>query len=100
MIPGTEYRDHYGNIHPDDSELWLNLFILADKTNPELAAVLMYLRNTGCVLIPNREYGYIIRPVIGEDGWESEAVYNQEKGYLKQHYKIVVGLLKELAGGR
>lgn len=94
-ITGTVFRDDY-IYSPDDSNLWLNLFVEADKIDPNLSSVLMYIRNTGAKLIPNREYGYIIRPVIGSHGFHSQAEYDKEKKYLNKHRDKVVKLLRKI----
>lgn len=99
MIPGYEMKDNFACISPDDSRLWLELFIMADRKSRELCEILQYIRNTGAKMVRNPTYGYIIRPVIGAFGWSSMAEYEKEKKYLSKHKAVVVELLMELAKG-
>ena len=97
LSSGTEYIDRY-EFHPQDSELWLRLFHLADlEVGEPLASVLQYLRNTGCVLIPSAQYGYRIEPVIGPEGWSDMAEYIRERGMLAKHREKLLELLRRLA---
>lgn len=97
MIPGYEMQDNYGVISPQDSRLWLELFIAASKKNRELCEVLQYIRNTGAKLVRNPKYGYIIKPVIGVYGWSSEQEYKRERKPLEKHRELLLKLLADLA---
>ena len=79
QITAREYQDLYRQYHPEDSKLWLELFLQAGKIDENLASILMYIRNTGAVLLSSNEYGYVIRPIIGTNGWSSQEEYDKEK---------------------
>lgn len=98
-FPGYEMQDNYGVISPEDSRLWLELFILASKKNCELCEVLQYVRNTGAKLVRNPKYGYIIQPVIGVYGWSSKEEYMRERKPLEKHRELLLKLLADLAKG-
>lgn len=92
IFPGKEYRDSLGGY---DSDLWLELFIQADKINENLCQCLMYLRNTGCRLNPSDKFGYTIIPI--EDYWEQAGVsYSEEKQCLNPYRDDVIRLLRGL----
>ena len=97
LSSGTEYIDRY-EFSPADSELWLQLFAMADAEIGEpLASVLQYIRNTGAILVESDRYGYIIKPVIGTEGWSSREEYEQERGMLNRHREKLLELLRRLA---
>lgn len=80
IFPGLEYRDNYSKLSPGDSALWLKMFVKADeKHGRELCSMLMFVRNTGSVLVPNETYGRSIRPIIGVNGWDREDQCNENK---------------------
>lgn len=90
------YRDTFYNVSPDDSDLWLELFMLADVYDPELAAILQYLRNTGTQLKPDTKWGYKLVPFVGAEGWQSEAQYRKEAEYLKPYRSQLIICLRKL----
>ncbi len=96
MKHGAEWKDQYAEHSPEDSDLWLDLVMYASIMNDDLAAILIYLRNTGTVLVKNEKYGYRLKPIIGETGWESERQYKQEALYLKPYQEQLVYCLKKL----
>ena len=94
--PVTEYQDRY-EFSPGDSGLWLQLFGLADLLVGEpMASLLMYIRNTGALLVPSAKYGYMIQPVIGVQGWASMAEYERERQPLLKYTDELVRCLKQL----
>ena len=96
MNSGTEYQDRY-EFSPGDSELSIKLFQWADTVAGErFAGMLQYIRNTGAVLVPNDRYGYIIKPVIGTQGWMSMEEYERERQPLIQYGEALIRLLKIL----
>lgn len=92
------YTDTFFTVSPDDSDLWLDLFMHADKIDPYLAGMLQYLRNSGTKLEKDERFGYRLVPVIGADGWESMAQYKQETEYLKPYRSQLILILKKLGG--
>jgi len=98
-LPGSDmgviYQDRY-NYPNNDSRLWLELFLIADKADRTLAEKLEYIRTTGAVLILDQQYGFKIQPVIGVNGWESINQYNQEREYLVGHMQTMIQSLGEL----
>ncbi len=90
------FEDFGAKLSPGDSELWLQLFTDADKVNTELAAILMYVRGTGAVLVPSLKFGHIIKPIIREDAWPSIEQYNHEKQCLAPYRSELLNLLKNL----
>ena len=91
-----QYTDKLG-YDEESTELWLTLFIIADKYSVELAHKLEYLRNSGTVLAPSRKFGYVLQPIIGDAGWASQADYDREKQCLNIHIQDLLKILKELA---
>ena len=90
---GTDYRDRY-EYHPQDSPLWLSLFRMSDSE--PLASLLQYIRNTGAILEPSDKYGYVIRPVVGVQGWFSMEEYEQERKLLVPHTVKLLEMLRRL----
>lgn len=95
--PIEDFPDNYRSKHPQDRWEWAWLLTQAAVRDKELAGILCYLRGTGCILIRDPEYGYIIRPVIGEGAWDSAAQYDTEKRPLQDHIDLLLLLLKQLA---
>lgn len=95
---GFTFHDDY-NLSPQDSELWMKLFVRAEKIDRELCSILMYVRNTGAKLIRSREYGYVIRPVIGVDGFSTQEEYEHERECLNPYRDEIIKLLQELKWG-
>jgi hypothetical protein len=92
-IKGTEFIDLFGG---SDSDLWLKLFVEADKINPDLASRLMHMRNGGCCLQKNDKFGYVIVPVLGE--WEKQGLsYDVEKKCLIPYRDKIVQLMRYLS---
>ena len=97
LMASTEYQDRY-EFSPGDSELWQKLFAWADTVAGErFAGMLQYIRNTGAVLIESDRYGYIIKPVIGSQGWMSQEEYERERLPLLEYSEALVRLLKILS---
>ena len=90
---GHDYRDRY-EFHPQDSDLWLSLFRMSDSE--PLASLLQYIRNTGAILEPSDKYGYVIRPVIGVQGWQSMEEYEWERKLLVPHTTKLLEMLRRL----
>jgi len=95
-IAKTIYADTFHNVSPGDSDLWLELFMMADKLDPELAAILQWLRNAGTKLAPDKKYGYRLVPYVGDEGWSSEAEYKQESKALQPYRNQLVMILGKL----
>ena len=94
---GREYRDVFTNL--PDGPLWLELFIIADGFNQELAEILEYVRNVGAKLIQDNYYGFIIEPIVdpsGCYGWSSMEQYREERKWLVPHTDILLKSLKIL----
>lgn len=96
MKHGAEWKDTFAEHSPGDSDLWLDLIMYASVMNDDLAAILIYLRNTGTVLEKNDKYGYRLKPIIGDNGWESMEQYKQESLYLKPFREQLVYCLRKL----
>ena len=92
------YKDTFHNISPADSDLWLEMLMLADVCDPELASILQYLRNSGTKLEADERFGYRLVPYVGDDGWESLEQYKREAEYLKPYRTQLVMILKKLGG--
>lgn len=90
------YSDLGAELSPGDSHLWLQLFIDADEVHPELTAMLMYIRGTGAVLVPSMKFGYVIKPILGENAWATIDQYNLEKQCLSPFREELLKLLKNL----
>ena len=94
------YADTFHNVSPGDSDLWLDLFMMADKFDPELAGILQWLRNTGTLLKPDDKFGYRLVPWVGDEGWSSEAEYRQESVALKPYRTQLIMMLRKLGGNK
>lgn len=95
---GYSYKDSY-EFSPNDSWLWIELFIITDKHNRELAKQLEIIRATGAILIINPQYGFVIQPVIdsnGQKGWKNVEQYNAERKYLMPYSNMLIESLKQL----
>ncbi|MDU2063766.1 MAG: hypothetical protein E6713_02910 [Sporomusaceae bacterium] len=95
---GRVYEDRHSDFTAD-SRLWIELFMIVDKENRELADVLMYIRGTGAILTPDQTFGYVIQPVIdpsGRLGWVSQQQYEKERQYLLPYANLLIESLKEL----
>lgn len=90
------YKDTFYNVSPGDSDLWLELFMLADRIDPELCGILQWLRNTGTILKPDTKWHYKLVPFIGDEGWSSKEEYQKESEALKPYRTQLVLILKKL----
>ena len=99
-IADVIYTDTFYNVSPADSDLWLELFMLADVYDPELAGILQWLRNTGTMLKPDEKFKYKLVPWVGDEGWSSEAEYRKESVALKPYRTQLVMILKKLGGDK
>ena len=97
MKMGYEMKDDFGSVSPEDSELWLMLFYLAEKKSRDLCDRLQYIRNCGSKLVPNEKFGYVIKPVISPFAWKSQRQYEEERKCLNKYKDDVVKLLAALA---
>lgn len=62
-IMGVEFTDEYGKIHPSDSELWIRLWIIANRyeNGDHISWLLNRARNgANAILVRNDKYGYVI----------------------------------------
>jgi len=62
----------------------------------DLSDRLIYIRNSGSVLIENENFGYTIKPIIEHGAWESLEQYNKEKRCLVPFQKTIIMLLRIL----
>ena len=90
------YADTFYTVSPEDSERWLDLFLLADKLDPEFATILQYLRNAGTTLVKDAKWGYRLVPYVGHEGWETVEQYRQEAKYLQPFKNQLALILKKL----
>lgn len=97
-VAAAIYTDTFYPVSPDDSDLWMDLFMYADKLDPDMAAILQYLRNSGTKLVKHNKWGYRLVPHVGPEGWESEEQYKREAEYLKPYRAQLVMMLKKLGG--
>lgn len=101
-MPGSDmgviYQDRY-NYPVWDSKLWLELFIITDKHNRNLAEQLDIIRATGAELVFNQQFGFSIQPIIdfeGIFGWKNIEQYQAERERLVPHSDILIQSLGEL----
>ena len=97
MRHGAEWKDTFAEHSPNDSDLWLDLVMYASIMNDDLAAILIYLRNAGTVLEKDVKYGYRLKPVINEYGWETMEQYKQESLYLNPFREQLIHCLRKLS---
>jgi hypothetical protein len=91
LIIGSQLSNLLGGT---DSKMWIKLFIAADKINPDFAARLMYMRNSGCRLQKSNDFGYVIQPI--KAFWD-ETFYKQEKMCLMPYREDLIRLLRGLS---
>ena len=97
MRHGAEWQDIFAEQSPEDSDLWLDLIMYASVMNDDLAAILVYLRNSGTKLVKNEKYGYRLVPVISDHAWNSMEQYKQESRDLKPFQEQLVYCLRKLS---
>lgn len=97
MRHGAEWQDIFAEQSPEDSDLWLDLIMYASVMNDDLAAILVYLRNSGTKLVKNDKYGYRLVPVISDHAWNSMEQYKQESRDLKPFQEQLVYCLRKLS---
>lgn len=97
-VAAAIYADTFHNVSPGDSDLWLDLFMMADKLDPELAGILQWLRNTGTTLVPDEKFGYKLVPYVGDEGWNSVKEYQNESKALLPYRSQLILMLKKLRG--
>jgi len=100
MFAEAVYLDPYGELHPDDSMLWLELMGQARNQGDigqDFFERLFVIRGGGSILEENDKFGYVIKPIIGVNGWPTLEEYNQEKEPLNKYLKPLCRLLKELS---
>lgn len=90
------YTDTFYTVSPEDSERWMDVFLWADKMDPEFATILQYLRNAGTKLVKDEKWGYRLVPHVGADGWRSVEEYKQEARYLLPYKNQLAIILKKL----
>lgn len=92
-----DWHDIYGNLSPGDSDLWLQLIEITEREwGNELAKQLLSIRNHGSVLVPSEKYGYMIRPVIGPNGWMSQQDYDRARHPLLRYEHAMILMLGRL----
>ncbi|MDR3561241.1 MAG: hypothetical protein P4N59_07375 [Negativicutes bacterium] len=97
---GRSYWDMYG-FSPHDSNLWLELFIIADEiAGIDLVNRLVYIRQVGAWLVQDPQFGFRIEKIIDPDGvkgWSSIEQFQQEIQCLEPYGNEVMAALKELS---
>jgi hypothetical protein len=96
MFADAVYVDPYSEFHPDDSMLWLELMGEARNMGEDFFERLFVIRGGGAVLEENKKFGYVIKPVIGMNGWPTIEAYNSEKEPLNKYLDPLCRLLKQL----
>lgn len=94
--PECEYPDDYVYEHPQDSDLWQQLFTLAALKSDDFATCLCFVRANGAILVKDETYGWAIRPVIGEHGYENREIYDTVVKGLSPWKEELMALLKGL----
>jgi hypothetical protein len=90
---GAIIIDPYAEYHPSDSMLWLELLSEARKISEDIYQRLYYIRGGGTVLIPDKQFGFLLKPIIGEYGWQSQEFYDNEKKCLNEYVREITNLL-------
>lgn len=98
-----EYADKYDYADVDfgESSLWYLLFTEAHSVDPALAEKLEQIRERGTRLVPDKQFGYVLQPIIDLNyakGWQSQAEYDDVKKCLKPHAKTLIWALGKIAG--
>lgn len=93
---GTVIRDPGAGYDAAGSETWLKILSEAHKINTDFYYRLCWLRDIGCLLVPDEKFKYRITPVIGADNWLSEAEWNKEKSCLNPYAKKLIEVLKNV----
>lgn len=77
--------------------LWADFLCSIYRINKEAALILHGFRCQGTRLVKGEGGGYVIRPHIGKDGWESQEDYNRAKvKYLEPIRREILLALKKL----
>lgn len=81
----------------EEKKAWRQLIKLAnERGDTNLAGALLGFRAVGMKLI-KKESTWILRPIIGANGWNSQEDYNANKSkFLAPSGKLLVELLKKL----
>lgn len=97
LVTGREYKDPRPDLE-EDSNLWCQAFIQAEKFSLQLAKNLWELRNWG-TRIKRGQKGFVIRPDIDEEGiraWPNEEMYRKHSARLLGPFR---GQVKEILRG-
>lgn len=94
---GKEYEDPRPDM-PEDSFLWLQMFVDADRISPEFYQHLLYMRSAGTRIVTGKSGGFVIRPEIGGKGtWLNEAQYKEYAArWLAPHRNEIIKILANL----
>lgn len=93
---GTVIRDPGARYDAAGSETWLKILSEAHKINADFYYRLCWLRDIGCLLVPDEKFKYRLAPVIGADNWLSETEWNKEKSCLNPYAKKLIEVLKNV----
>lgn len=80
-----------------DSDLWLNLLLLAREKSAEVYGILKYIREVGAVLTRDERHGLMLKPIYGEQAWVDEAHWQDATADLAKYLPLVKQLLKQAA---
>lgn len=83
----------------NDRDLWIKLLNNVYDENRYLYGVLYYLRSVGVKLVPNKQFNYVIQPIIDPNivkGWENKQQYDVEAQNLVPYKDVLIRLLKAL----
>lgn len=98
----SEIKNAFFDPRPDlgdgnESILWSELFAHAQSINNDLFYTLHGFRCQGTRLVPGTGGGWVMRPEIGDENWESKEEYDTwKKKYLEPVRRDVVWALKRL----
>jgi hypothetical protein len=88
--------DPYGDQSPKDSGVWLRIFAKAKIVSYDLYAVLLCIRGTGAIAVPDRKWRWVIQPILGPNAWETIQQYNETKALLNGFRDAFVKILSEV----
>ena len=76
---GYAYHDFYP-YSPEDSDLWLELFVITDRVNRDFTERLFLIRSRGTQLILDQQFGFRLQPIINPNdtsGWHERCNSNR-----------------------
>lgn len=89
--------DPYVQHDPAGTPLWLRLLAEARERSKDFYVRLLVIRGGGTRLQANEQWGYVVVPVFGANGWMNQAEFDKYKQYLSPYMNDLIVLLRWLS---